>query len=202
MKSEVWKKAITQGKKEDETDIHSMNRKALGPVCRDRDTAKTFIYAWILGAAIPKLAEILNCSAKQASNANNQFLDAFPELKKLKQHKIPTDASRGYFIGLDGRKVPCNSEHLMLAGYLQNGESVIMKHSNVLWYKWLKEAKIPFWQADFVHDEWQTETTSKEYADIIGEEQCRSIEQVGKDLGLFCPLAGKHSVGKSWAQTH
>lgn len=42
MRSETWKKAILAGKKEEGTDIHSMNMKALGSVCRDRDTAKTF----------------------------------------------------------------------------------------------------------------------------------------------------------------
>lgn len=202
MKSEVWKKAILAGKKEDETDIHSMNRKALGSVCRDRDTAKTFIYAWILGASIPKVAEILNCSIKQASNANTQFLDAFPELKKLKQHKIPTDASRGYFLGLDGRKVMCNSEHLMLAGYLQNGEAVIMKHANVLWQKSLVWLGTPFKQVDFVHDEWQTEADTEEDAHTIGARQTDAIAEVGDGLKLFCPLAGKYVVGKTWATTH
>ena len=67
------------------------------------------------------------------------------------------DASRGYFDGLDGRKVQCNSEHLMLAGYLQNGEAVVMKHANVLWQKELKGLGIKYNQVDFVHDEWQTE---------------------------------------------
>ena len=202
MKSETWKKSILAGKKEDETDIHSVNRKALGSVCRDRDTAKTFIYAWILGASIPKVAEILDCNVKQASNANNQFLDAFPELRKLKQHKIPTDASRGYFIGLDGRKVPCNSEHLMLAGYLQNGEATIMKHANVLWREKLARHKISYKQLDFVHDEWQTEVDTETDANFVGLQQSDAIFETGQRLGLFCPLAGEYSIGRTWAQTH
>lgn len=123
-------------------------------------------------------------------------------MRKLKQHKIPTDASRGYFIGLDGRKVQCNSEHLMLAGYLQNGEATIMKHANVLWRENLKRNGIPFTQVDFVHDEWQTEADTEEYANYIGQEQCNSIADVGLKLNLFCPLAGKYVVGKSWALTH
>jgi DNA polymerase-1 len=199
MKSETWKKAILAGKKEDETDIHSMNKKALGSVCRDRDTAKTFIYAWVLGASIPKVAEILNCTVKQASAANNQFLDSFPELRKLKQHKIPTDASRGYFIGLDGRKVQCNSEHLMLAGYLQNGEATIMKHANVLWRK---NVTRPYKQVDFVHDEWQTECNTEEDANWIGLQQAIAIADVGQKLNLFCPLTGRYEIGRTWASTH
>ena len=44
MQSEDYVKAIISGKKEDETDIHNMNKKALGPVCRSRDDAKSFVY--------------------------------------------------------------------------------------------------------------------------------------------------------------
>ena len=42
MRSEVWRKAITSGVKEEGTDVHTMNMKALGSVCRNRDAAKTF----------------------------------------------------------------------------------------------------------------------------------------------------------------
>ena len=203
MKSEVWREAICTGDKTLGTDIHSMNMKALGRVCRDRDSAKTFIYAWLLGASIPKVAEILKTSIREASTANTSFLDAFPELKRLKNTKIPFDANRGYFEGLDGRLVQCNSQHHMLAGYLQNGEAVIMKMANVLWRKRLKELGIRFRQVNFVHDEWQTESFgSMEDAEKIAFVQRASIERVGKDLGLFCPLSGSSKVGKNWGETH
>jgi len=42
MKSDEYAKAIVSGRKEDETDIHNLNRKALGPICKSRDVAKTF----------------------------------------------------------------------------------------------------------------------------------------------------------------
>jgi DNA polymerase-1 len=203
MKSPEYVKAIVEGSKEDETDIHNVNKRALGPICRSRDDAKTFIYAFLLGASIPKVAEILKCNNKQAGEAVTNFLRALPCLKKLKDHKIPVDASRGFFIGLDGRKVVCDSEHLMLAGYLQNGEAVIMKHANVLWRKELRKTGIQFKQVDFVHDEWQTEVIgTKEEAEEVGRIQRWAIEQTGKDLGLFCPLAGSSDIGKSWSQTH
>ena len=106
-------------------------------------------------------------------------------------------------MGLDGRKVACDSEHLMLAGYLQNGESVIMKHANVLWRKELRKTGIQFKQVDFVHDEWQTEVIgTKEEAEEVGRIQRWAIKQTGEDLGLFCPLAGSSDIGRSWAETH
>jgi DNA polymerase-1 len=195
--------SLLSGKKEDKTDPHSMNQKALGSVCQTRDDAKTFIYAFLLGASIPKVAEILQCSNKEASQAVSNFLAALPGLKKLKDWTIPNDARRGYFIGLDGRKVKCTSEHHMLAGYLQNGEAVIMKHANILWRTRAKAEGIIFKQVNFVHDEWQTECYgTKEQAERLGEIQRQAIEDVGKELEVFCPLAGNTKVGKTWLQTH
>lgn len=42
MKSEEYRDAILRGKKEDSTDIHNLNKRALGSICRTRDDAKTF----------------------------------------------------------------------------------------------------------------------------------------------------------------
>lgn len=203
MKSVKWRDAIVSGDKKLGTDVHSMNMKALGTVCRDRDNAKTFIYAWVLGASIPKIAEIFSSSIPQAKKANEDFLMAFPELKRLKSHKIPYDASMGFFIGLDGRKVRWGQEHKMLAGYLQNGEAVIMKHANVKWRKELKASCIPYRQVDFVHDEWQTEVMGTyEEAEEVGRLQRQAIKDTGEELELFCPLEGETKIGKNWAETH
>jgi DNA polymerase I len=203
MKSAAYRDAICSGKKEDKTDIHNLNKNALGPVCRDRDAAKTFIYAFLLGASPAKVAEILNCSVSQAKDAVATFLNSLPELKKVKEHKIPMDAARGYFVGLDGRKVQCDSEHLMLAGYLQSGEATIMKHANVLWRKEADKTGIRYKQIDFVHDEWQTDVLgTMQEAEEIGRLQRWAIEKTGENLGMFCPLAGSTDIGKSWAETH
>lgn len=203
MKSHKWKEAILKGDKSLGTDIHSMNMKALGSVCRDRDNAKTFIYAWVLGASIPKVAEIFSCNIPQAKKADSDFLAEFPELKRLKSHKIPYDASRGFFLGLDGRRVQWGQEHKMLAGYLQNGEAVVMKHANVRWRKEVKASGINAQQVDFVHDEWQTEVLGTyEEAEEVGRLQRQAITDTGIDLGLFLPLEGSTKIGKNWAETH
>lgn len=203
MKSDEYVDAIVNGDKSKGTDIHSLNKRALGPVCRDRDTAKTFIYAWLLGAGLPKIAEILGCSIPQAKSAVNSFIEAYPGLKKLKEYEIPRDAARGYFIGLDGREVPCSSEHLMLAGYLQNGESIIMKKATVNWKARLDKHNVKYWLRNFVHDEWQTEVAgSRDLAHKVGVTQSDALRQVGEELGLFCPLSGTFSLGRNWKETH
>jgi len=202
MESEDYRDAILSGVKELETDIHNLNKKALGPICRTRDDAKTFIYAWLLGAGLPKIAAILRCSVAQAKQAEANFLKALPELKKLKEWRIPRDAKRGWFEGVDGRRVPCNSEHLMLAGYLQNAESTIMKHATVWWTREAKAKNIRFRLVDLVHDEWQVECPTYEEAEKIGELMCQSLTEVGKKFGMFCDLTGDYRIGKNWKETH
>lgn len=116
---------------------------------------------------------------------------------------IPQDVQRGYFIGFDGRLVMCNSNHLMLAGYLQNGEVVIMKYANWLWRERLRKEKIPFKQVNFVHDEWQTMVIDKEgLPEYVGQIQAETIVQAGKDLGVKCPQAGTWRTGYNWMETH
>lgn len=200
----LFTEALTKGRKEGGTDAHTMNMIALGRgnVCKSRDVAKTFIYAFLLGAGTAKIAAILECSNAEAKQAINNFLEYYPGLKKLRSQQIPADAARGYFVGLDGRIVLCSSEHLMLAGYLQNGEAIIMKRANLLWKEVLRTRNIDFKQVNFVHDEWQTEVNSLTDAETCGKIMVQSIVQAGLDLKLNCPLAGNAKVGKNWLETH
>jgi DNA polymerase I len=201
-KSEAWKQAITSGDKSLGTDVHSMNMKNIGPVCRNRDVSKTFCYAVLLGASIPKVADIFSCNIPQAKKAYENFLEGFPELKKLKKFKIPFDASRGYFVGIDGRKVQCNSEHLMLAGYLQNGEAVIMKHWTVEWRTLAKSAGLWFRHVDMVHDEVQVEVKTMEDAALLVKIQEQAMENINKKFNLFCPMAIEAKTGTNWLESH
>lgn len=202
MKSEEYRDAILSGKKENETDIHNVNRRALGEVCRDRDVAKTFIYAWLLGAGTGKVASILSTNAAKAKASVTSFLESLPGLKKLKNGQIPRDARRGYFVGLDGRKVLCDSEHLMLAGYLQNGEAVIMKRWNREWTRLAHEAGMWYNIVDFVHDEVQVEVETKDEAVKLIELQKKAMSNVSKELDMFCPLEVSGDIGSNWAETH
>jgi DNA polymerase I len=202
--------ALVSGDKALGTDAHTMNMRALGPVCSSRDVAKTFIYAWLLGAGIPKQAQILECSIPEAADANENFLAQYPSLRELKENQIPRDAARGYFEGVDGRFVMCDSEHLMLAGYLQEGESTVMKTATRIWRNHLTKEKIPFWLVNFVHDEWQVCTPrDKDLALYVANTMADSIRQAGEDLGLNCPLLGsiygahkQLAIGDNWLDTH
>lgn len=196
-------KAIVEGKKEDGTDIHSINQKALGEVCKTRDSAKTFIYAFFLGASPTKVAEIFGCSKREADEAIEKFLEFYPGLKDLKKNRIPFEAKRGYMEGLDGRKIACDSEHLMLACHLQNGEAVIMKLANNLWRQELASRWYHFVQVNDVHDEYVTLSYENlERTHEMGKIQCASITKAGEILNLRCPLSGSYSIGNNWHEVH
>lgn len=195
--------ALTKGSKADKTDIHSVHQRALGEVCASRDVAKTFIYAFLLGAGIRKIAEILSCSIEQAKTAVDNFLNFYPGLAHLKKTVIPRDAERGYFVGLDGRKVVCDSEHHMLAGYLQNGEAVIMKRACVRWRQKLIEANVPFDMHTWPHDEWQVGVPDdKDIIEFVQQTQIQAIRDQADELNMNCPLEGSSSWGYSWKDTH
>lgn len=202
MQSEEYREAILNGRKEDKTDIHSVNQRALGEICRTRGHAKTFIYAWLLGASIPKVASILQCSTSDAKDAVQNFLDSLPELRRLKESQIPSDAERSYFVGLDGRRVRCNSKHLMLAGYLQNGEAVAMKHWTIGWRKKAIEEGLWFRIVDFVHDEVQTEVQNEEDAQRLIKLQKEAMMEVNEKFNVFCPFDIESDVGYNWSVTH
>lgn len=194
---------INSGKKENETDIHNVNKRALGLNHLIRDDAKTFIYAWVLNASIPKITSILRTTIPIASTARDRFEHSIPGLKPFKSDLLPYIAKQGYFTGYDGRKVIVPSLHKTLAGILQNGEAVLMKWARRHWRKKLLEDMIQHKPLSWVHDEWQTEVIgTKEEAEHVKEVQIKSIEWAGKELGFLIPTPGSGSIGKNWADTH
>jgi DNA polymerase-1 len=203
MKSEEYVHAIVSGRKEDETDIHNLNRKALGMSHITRDMAKTFIYAFLLGAGNAKVAEILRVTPREAAQAVENFLHSISGLARLKNRTIPVIAKVGWFTGLDGRRVPVPSQHKTLAGMLQNGEATIMKHAALQWTKQADKAGFDYRLVTWPHDEWQTEVRGeRETAEKLGDIQRQSIVDTGKNLAIMCPLAGSTDIGTSWAETH
>lgn len=207
--------AIVNGKKSDKTDPHSFNARVLGSVCKSRAAAKRFIFALLLGAGIGKLAEILAASEDETRAALDNLMVRYQGFATLKERIIPNDAKRGWFVGIDGRKVllPADSlggkRHLAMSGYLQSGEAIVMKSATVKWID--KLAQDDAMIVNFVHDEWQTECPNNmEIAIRIAKMQADSLEEVGRELELKCPLAGSYynddikdfTIGTNWKVTH
>ena len=181
-------------------DPHSLNAKILGV---SRDSAKTFIYAFLLGAGDAKIGEILGVGTSEGRLAKERFIQAYPGLVHLRKNLIPRDAKRGYFQGFDGRLIVCDSEHHMLAGYLQAGEAIVMKHACIKWREDVKKLGIRFRQVNLVHDEIQTEVFgNRSVAEKVGQIQADAIRWAGEKFKLNCPMAGSYQVGKNWLETH
>jgi DNA polymerase I-like protein with 3'-5' exonuclease and polymerase domains len=216
MGDEDFTRALVSGKKEDGTDPHTLNKIKLGLENITRENAKTFIYAWILGAGIPKVAKILGCSRGEAEFAVDNFIRGYPGLQRLRDDVIPFDKKRGYIKAIDGRLIKINPDwHFgqVLGGYLQSGETIVMKMATLQWKKELTQQGIDFILVNLVHDEWQTETRDNDYdANTVASVQSNAIKSVGDLLGLGCPLLGtakevefdgrKQIGGYNWYDTH
>ena len=203
MDDPVFTEALVNGREEDETDVHNLNRKALGEVCLTRKVAKTFIYSWLLGAGVGMTAKVLTCSTSLAKAARESFENFYPGLKNLKQVIIPEDALRGYFVGLDNRKVKCSSEHKMLSGYLQNGEAVVMKTAWVIANDRIQREGIASRFINFVHDEFVCLVDrSVELAELTKKILADAIREAGEQLNLKCPMSGNGDYGITWSEVH
>lgn len=181
-------------------DIHTKNMEALGGLCKSRPTAKTFIYAWLLGASTKKIAEILGCSNQEAGEAEELFIESIPGLRELLYRKTQA-ARRGYMIALDGRKIALESDHQALSVYLQSGEAITMKLANILWDRRATKIGIDYSQCAFVHDEWQTQVETMR-AEELGMIQVAAIKRAGELLKVKCPLDGEFKIGLTWKDTH
>jgi len=207
--------ALVKGKKDDGTDPHSLNKQILGDCCKSRDAAKRFIFAFLLGAGLGKLSEILGVPEPEGQEALDRVYQRYTGLQTLKDTIIPADARRGYFVGLDGRKVRIfgDSEgqrrHLAMSGYLQCGEAVVIKTAATIFGPRLRDYDSHL--VDIIHDEFQLEVPNNyKIALAVAQLVSDAITQAGEDLGLRCPLAGSYyndkrkemTFGRNWWETH
>ena len=67
--------------------------------------------------------------------------------------------------------------------------------------KSLREAKIPYKQVAFVHDEVQIETPEA-YGEKVGEIMVAAAKTAGEVLGFRCPVGAEFKIGRNWAECH
>lgn len=215
----AYVKTVLEGKKEDGTDIHSVNARALGldPARKypgggtGRDIAKVWFYAFIYGAGDFKLGLILGVQGGEGKVRNagkasrSRFLRTLPALNKLVELVKVKAKARGYLLAIDGRKLYTRSEHASLNTLLQSAGAIVMKKALVVLDERLQSTGlVPGVDYEFVanvHDEFQIEA-KEEHADTIGRTARASIVAAGEALRFKCPLDGAYVVGRDWAETH
>ncbi len=203
-------KTATEGRKEDGTDVHSVNAVALGldPKAGGRDIAKTWFYAFLYGAGDAKLGSILTgkkTAVKAGRDSKARFMTNLPALGKLaKAVKAKAMAAKA-LRGLDGRIVPVRSDHAALNTLLQSAGGLQMKRALCLLDDDLQaRGLVPGVNYEFVcnsHDEWQIEVDSG-LDQLVGEAAVASIKRAGESFGFKCPLDGEWRSGTNWNQTH
>lgn len=121
-------------------------------------------------------------------------------LDKLME-SVQAQARRGYLDGLDGRKVPCRSEHSALNALLQSSGAIVVKVATNAACQYVREWGMDAGMVLHVHDEFQFEALPK-YVEDLASELPLCFTAAGEDLNLACPLYGESKVGNSWAETH
>ena len=189
-------KTVLEGDKDKGTDMHTINATAIG--C-DRDTAKVFFYALIYGAGLAKLGEILGGGAGKGKSAKGRLMKALPALAQLIQVCQTKVQTKGYLVGLDGRRLTPRSEGAALNTLLQSAGAVLMKKALAIFAsEYLPQGSHI---VGIVHDEILC-TVDPDKAEEIGEALVHSIRRAGEFYQFRCELDAQYQIGSSWDKIH
>jgi DNA polymerase I-like protein with 3'-5' exonuclease and polymerase domains len=150
--------AVDEGKKENGTDIHTLNQKGAG--LPTRDDAKTFIYAFLYGAGDGKIGKIVNGTNEDGKKLKAKFFKQIPAIKDLVEAVQARVKKVGYLKALDGNKYFIRSPHSALNTLLQGAGALVMKHYCITLDKELQKHYTPGVEYEFIgniHDEVQIE---------------------------------------------
>ena len=180
-------------------DIHTANQHAAGLV--DRDTAKTFIYAFLYGAGDKKIGSIVGAGASKGKQLKETFLNNTPSLRDLRERVERTAEVKGFLVGLDGRKLHIRSSHAALNTLLQSAGAVSMKKALTTLEEYAILSSIEYSFVGNIHDEFQVEVRADQ-ATKFGRLAVECIKSAGIRFNLRCPLDGEFKVESTWAETH
>lgn len=212
----AYARAVVEGSSEYETDVHSLNTKAVGlepkkvytlsgTTAKGRDFGKRFIYAFIYGAGDEKVGQILGKSRSYGTKIRKQFLAQTPALKKLIDAVQKKVKSTKTLRGLDGRVLHVRSAHSALNTLLQSAGALIMKKALCIFDDAVTEAGLVY-GTDYalvatIHDEAQFECLPG-HAEFIGTTMVEAIRKAGDHFKFRCPLDGEWKAGANWMETH
>lgn len=209
---------VLNGRKEDGTDIHSVNMRAAQ--LPNRDAAKTFFYGFLFGAGDAKVGKIVKGTAQRGKELKANFLRGLPALgalierltqewRKTAKRKFNPKFNRiefydGIITGLDGRPITVPSEHQLLVYLLQSDEAIMMSKAYNLVNKRLTEKYIygkDFGFTVWMHDEWAIECR-EDIAEDVAKISAQAIVDSGEFYKIPCPHLGDSRIGKTWYDVH
>jgi len=181
-----------------EGDIHTANASVFNV---SRDLAKNGKYALTYGAQAGKLAETLGKSKKESVKLFDSFWESNSALSSLRNDVIKAWETKGYVIGLDGRKLFCRSAHGALNYLFQSAGSIVVKTATCYMNNRLYRSGVEFKQVLHMHDEVSFEIKEKDYEQIKKIVEASWID-AGEYWKLNIPIEGDVQLGKTWADVH
>ena len=179
-------------------DIHTTNQTLAG--LESRDTAKTFIYAFIYGAGNKKLGSICGRNESYGKQIKERFLESLPSLKRLRD-RVDLACGKGYLKAIDQRNLIIRQKHSAVNTLIQGAGAIAMKKALVLLDKEIEKNNIDALPVANVHDEFQYQVKENQ-ADKLGQLAIQAITNAGNELNLRCPLTGEYKIGNNWKETH
>jgi hypothetical protein len=193
-----------------EGDIHSENQMMAG--LDSRDTAKTFIYAFLYGAGDEKIGSIVDplapphVQAKLGKELKARFLRNLPALSRVIRD-IQRQAGRKYILGIDGRRLFVRSKHAALNTDLQGMGATIANWWVVFIEDMLTEEGLEYgWNADYVNCAWvhdEVQIAARDGLQDVVERVCvEAAAKVGDYLNFALPVEASADSGINWGVTH
>ena len=180
-------------------DPHSYNQ-AIGGFAT-RPIAKTFIYAFLLGAGDGKVGQIIGDSTAAGKSIKARFVNNFPGLKELLDDLGGQVKRVGRIVLCDGTPLLVTAPHTRLGYLLQGDESRIMKRAAVYVADGIHKQRLDALKVGDIHDEWQYDVLSRDVTSFI--ELCKdSFKRAGESFNYRLPIDCDAKVGLTWAETH
>ena len=151
------------------------------------------------------MASGLGKTTRVTKKTIDTFYKNLPALKQLLDKIEKRIDTRGYLIGIDGRKLQIRSKHSALNQLLQSTGAITVKKATCILYDDLKKLWLK-WGEDYafvahVHDEIQA-LVRPNLVNHYKATAIHSFEKAGEYFNLLCPMTGEARVGANWMETH
>jgi len=181
-------------------DPHSYNQEIGG--FGSRAIAKTFIYAFLLGAGDEKTGQIIGGSATDGRNVKRRFVSNFPGLENLLDNLERQIKRTGRIRLCDGTPLAVSAPHTRLGYLLQGDESRIMKKAAILAAQQINRRKLDVIKVGDIHDEWQNDVLNAHVKELTEEVYPYAFKTAGEFFNYRVPIECDSKVGLTWAETH
>jgi DNA polymerase I len=181
-------------------DPHTYNQEMGG--FATRAVAKTFIYAFLLGAGDEKVGHIIGGSSKQGKEIKERFVGNFPGLSQLLSRLDKEVRRTGRIKLCDGASLIVQQPHTRLGYLLQGDENRIMKRAAIITATEIRRLGLDALKVVDVHDEWQYDVKKEHAEALMTVVFPKAFKEAGEYSNYKIPIECDSKKGMTWAETH